>query len=59
MLGDVQKRIYIRENLKTSRWVAVKPSLIDSELKLLNRYIVSCIIGIIYVMVLMDSTKKN
>ena len=45
--------IYIRENLKTSRWVAVKPNPIVSRTrtKINIKYVVSCMTGVIYVMV--------
>ena len=48
--------IYIRENLKASRWVAVKQSLIALRARTKLSIVASCMIGIIYVMVLTDST---
>ena len=42
--------IYIQENLKASRWVAVKPSPISlrTRIKINIKQVVSCMIGIIY-----------
>ena len=49
---------YIREKLTTSRWLATKPCPIASRIRIeINvKLVVSCMIGIIYVMVQTDST---
>ena len=49
--------IYIRENLKASRWVAVKSSYIASRTrtKINIKWLVSCTISIIYVIALTNS----